>query len=61
MEAYIIQKEVPESTRLSEVALLPLCERFGAGPQVTRGIPGWSKSPRETDKGDETASQAEQM
>lgn len=36
-----------------EVILQLLCEQSRAEPQVTRGIPGWSKSPRETGKGDE--------
>ena len=49
----LILVEEPESTRLTEVMLHLLCEQSRAEPQVTRGIPGWSKSPRETGKGDE--------
>ena len=46
--------------RLIEITLRPSCEQFRAGPQVTRDIPGWSRSPRETAGKDDVIVQAKQ-
>lgn len=44
-----MQMEVPESTRLTEVILQPLCEQSRAEPQVTRGI-AWMEQESQRDR-----------